>query len=204
MPTPPEPKDLIQLVLEHFFGKASIVVFMFVIATFVLAWISATRATLAFGTLARRFFDYSADKFDAASGKMRSTMSFAMSWLVFYLLASFATQIWAGSSFSPGQGNGIAELLTWSALFGALSVVGCVVLLPPDYGSGTVKLAIGVGWLIGLGYAVWWFSIKGGPKPGDWWVAPASSCALVLTAASSARLAWARGVPPHGRDREHY
>lgn len=188
MPTPPSPDDLVRMVLELFFGKASLVVFIFICVTFFLSWIGAARSTLSFGRLAGRLFDRTIDRYDNSSGKVRASIGVAIFWSLWYGVASFITQIWAGSSFSPGQGRGIAELLTWAALFGLTAVAGCLLLLPGDYEGVSVYGAITLGYLFGLFYAVVWFTSKGGPRPGDWYIAPAASCCLVLIMAASARL----------------
>jgi len=41
---------------------------------------------------------------------------------------------------------------------------------------------------MGLLWAVWAFTTKGGPAPGDWWVCPALSCIGVLGSAVRMRI----------------
>jgi hypothetical protein len=119
----------------------------------------------------------------------------AGAWVVFYGVASLVTQIWAGGPFSPGQGGGLGELLAWSGLYGLITVVGSVILLPSGRDEVDELLVFipliggAVGYVIGLVYALFAFQMKGGPEPGDWWVAPAASCCLALVAASYFRLA---------------
>ncbi|WP_216699020.1 hypothetical protein, partial [Arthrobacter sp. 35/47] len=72
--------------------------------------------------------------------------------------------------------------------FGVFTVIGAFVLLPSNYSSSGVWIGLFLGYLVGLVYAVVNFSLKGGPEPGDWWVAPAASCCLILVAASLARM----------------
>jgi len=182
------PDDLMRLVLEHFFGRASIVVFMFVLVMAIIAWVSAVRHGLSIMGLLKAFFSYSSDRLDGASQKFRSVVFLAVFWIVWYGVASFVTQIWAGSEYSPGQGNGLTELLMWSAMFGLLALSG-VALLMPRSGEAVVPVAAAAaGYFAGAGYAVYWFTQKGGPQPGDWWVAPAFSCCFAFVAAGYSRL----------------
>lgn len=182
------PETVVQLLLQQFFGPASLVVFAWVLITAAVAWIELSKKALRAKDLARHLFDLLHDDYSRKSGKVQSTLALACVWVVFYGLASFVTQIWAGSSFSPGQGGGIAELLAWSTLFGALAVFGALILLPSDYDGALIFAALFIGYIVGIAYAIVWFTAGGGPKPGDWWVAPASSCCLILVAASYGRI----------------
>ena len=46
--------------------------------------------------------------------------------------------------------------------------------------AGAVFLAAVVGQAVGSGIAIVWFTAKGGPGPGDWWIGPAAA-ALAVT-----------------------
>lgn len=177
------PDGLVRLVLEQFFGRASIVVFVWVLATAAIAWIGLARNALRLRDIAASF-----SSGPKSGPKARAIFQLAVIWVVLYGIASFVTQLWAGSQFSPGQGGGLAELLTWSALFGLLTVVGLIILLPPDYAFTGIFVTPFIGYLIGFVYAAVSFTQKGGPVPGDWWVAPAASCCLVLVSASYSRV----------------
>lgn len=182
------PGDLVQLVLEQFFGRASLVVFVWVLVTALIGWIELARFSGKASQLISGFFAVSEGDFGWRSGKVRTTLRLAWIWILLYGIASFVTQLWAGSEFSPGQGGGLAELLTWSAAFGALTLLGTLLLLPRQYANAGIYSAPLIGYVIGLVYAVVNFTQRGGPTPGDWWVAPAASCTVVLVVASYARL----------------
>lgn len=107
----------------------------------------------------------------------------AWRWVLLYAVLSFVTQLWSGSAYSQGQGGGLAELIRWSVIFGVIAVAVTVerafngnrVLI-----SGAVFLAAVVGHAVGTGIALYWFTVKGGPAAGDWWVGPAAA-ALAVT-----------------------
>ena len=181
------PDDLVRLVLEQFFGRASLVVFLWVLITSAIAWIDLARQTGRARTVLSTFFSSQSDA-SGRRGKIRASVQIAGIWIVLYAIASFVTQIWAGSGSSPGQGGGLAELLTWSVMFGVLAVIGVFVILPAGYTPGVIFSMPIIGYVVGLVSAVVIFTQKGGPVPGDWWVAPAASCCLVLVAVSHVRL----------------
>lgn len=110
-------------------------------------------------------------------------VGFAAGWAVLYGVLSFVTQLWAGSQFSEGQGGGLRELIKWLLIFGAIAVT--VVVERAINGSRIIQvkgalIAAIVGHLLGTGIALIWFTWKGGPEEGDWWVAPA--CATLVVA----------------------
>lgn len=182
------PDGLVRLVLEQFFGRASIVVFMWVLFTAAFAWIGVGKKAVQGRVLIKRFFSFLSDDFGRRSGKVRSTLQLAGTWAVFYGIASFVTQLWAGSDFSKGQGDGLTELISWSVLFGVFTLTFALLLLPSDYEGSSIFISLYVGYGVGLVYATIDFTLNGPPRPGDWWVAPAASCCLVLVAASAARM----------------
>lgn len=110
-------------------------------------------------------------------------LGLAWRWALLYAVLSFLTQLWAGSTYSQGQGGGLAELIKWSVIFGLIAIAVTVeraingnrVLV-----GGGVFLAAVVGQAIGTGVALYWFTAKGGPIAGDWWVGPAFA-ALAVT-----------------------
>lgn len=114
---------------------------------------------------------------------LRVGVVFVLRWTLLYGVLSFVTQLWAGSQFSTGQGGGFGELIKWSAIFGAIAVA--VVVERAVNGSRVIDgkasfyVAV-VGQLIGTGIALMWFTAKGGPTAGDWWVGPACA-ALAVT-----------------------
>ena len=184
VPTPPTPDSVTASLLEHFFGSPSLVVATFLILNALWAWWGLARGTV---TLSSVLLDRSWDSLDVGSFKVRATLKTAVAWILCYLPASFVTQLWAGSQFSPGQGGGLSELLRWSGLFGCLTVVGCLYIVPssgPVHGDQHWAPLIGLfgGYLLGLIWAVIAFTEKGGPGPGDWWVCPAMSCIGVVGA----------------------
>lgn len=182
------PDGLVRLVLEQFFGRASIVVFMWVLITASIAWIGFGKKAVQTKVLVQRFFSFLSDDYGRRSGKVRTTLQLAGTWAIFYGIASFVTQLWAGSDFSKGQGDGITELISWSVLFGVFTLVCAFFLLPSDYEGGSVFISLFIGYGVGLVYATVDFTVNGPPRPGDWWIAPAASCCLVLVAASAARM----------------
>lgn len=100
-------------------------------------------------------------------------------WVGWFLPASFVTQIWAGSSFSPGQGGGFRELIFWSLLFGFLLLVFVAFAKEIGYtraDTDEVRMAIVIGFFLGALYFVYRVSATGGmPSTGSWWPAPAGS-----------------------------
>lgn len=109
-------------------------------------------------------------------------LGIAWRWMLLYVVLSLVTQLWAGSQYSSGQGGGFAELIRWSAVFGVIAVAvrverafnGTRIVDPT-----AVLFAAGIGHLLGGVLAVWWFTSKGGPETGDWWVAPALAATCV-------------------------
>lgn len=184
-PLPPDPTDLIKIVLESFFGPASIVVFCFALITVALAWVSVYRQSVSLPSKIQQFFQAIPGAF---TDKVRAGVLLAFEWIVFYGIASVATQIVAGGEFSPGQGYGWVELATWSAIFGTVSFVGVVLIFPKGGNPNTILGGLFFGYVIGFIIAMIWFGSKGGPVVGDWWIAPASSCCIILVAVSVQRL----------------
>lgn len=114
---------------------------------------------------------------------LRAGAGFAVRWVVLYGVLSYVTQLWAGSQYSVGQGGGLGELIKWSTIFGAIALA--VVIERVVNGSRVIDgkaafYAAVVGQLVGTGVALWWFTAKGGPAAGDWWVGPACA-ALAVT-----------------------
>ncbi len=100
----------------------------------------------------------------------------AWRWAVAYALLCGATLLWAGSQYSSGQGGGLDELVRWSVVFGLITTVvaaeraaGGVRVVAPQ----AVLMAALAGHAVGTGVAVYWFTTKGGPVAGDWWIGPA-------------------------------
>lgn len=114
---------------------------------------------------------------------LRVATGFALRWVLLYGVLSFVTQLWAGSQFSQGQGGGLGELIKWSAIFGAIALA--VVAERAINGSRVIDvkaafIAAVIGQAIGTAVALLWFTAKGGPTAGDWWVGPAFA-ALTVT-----------------------
>lgn len=175
----PTPDSVAAWLLALAFGSPSFVVSLFLFVNCLWAWWSLGRDT---ARVARVVWDRSLDKPYEKSLKYRATLRLAVGWCIFYGAASFITQIWAGSQYSKSQGGGLKELLQWSAIFGVAAILGCLLLTPtrgPQFTDPgwTPFGGMGVGYVIGLVWAVIAFTAKaGGPRPGDWWVCPAMSC----------------------------
>jgi hypothetical protein len=187
---PPTPDSTAAWFLGILVGSPSLVVSTFLVVNSLWAWWSLARDSV---STAKVLLDRSHDKFGLGSFKVRATLRLAVAWSVYYLAASFVTQIWAGSRYSPGQGGGFEELVRWSALFGAVAVLGCLHLVPSrpqKYGDHHWTPLFGLfgGYLLGLMWAVFAFSAKNGPEPGDWWVCPAMSCIGILGSALRMRI----------------
>lgn len=105
----------------------------------------------------------------------RQAATFAAGWLLMFVPAAFVTQIWAGASTSPGQGGGFSELMGWVALFGVIATV-LVAVGANRHGAGDAgeRATMGsrIGFAVGAVIAIVWFTTKGGPSVGDWWVGP--------------------------------
>ncbi|MFI6233993.1 hypothetical protein ACIBD9_10610 [Micromonospora sp. NPDC050784] len=185
MSEPPTPDSVIEWFLGLLFGSPSLVVSTFLVVSTLWAWWSFGRDAVGVTSV---LLDRSHDQFRLGSFKVQATLRMAVAWSILYLVASFVTQIWAGSQFSPDQGGGLRELLQWSGIFGLIAVAGCLYLVPsraPKHGDQHWAPLLGVfgGYLLGLVWAVLAFTQKGGPDPGDWWVCPALSCVGVLGSA---------------------
>lgn len=119
---------------------------------------------------------------------------FGVRWALLYGVLSFMTQLWAGGQYSAGQGGGLAELVRWSVIFGVIAVA--VVAERAINGDRVVEarasfMAAVVGQLIGTALALVWFTMKGGPREGDWWVGPAVAALCVAL--------WVHLVAPRAR-----
>ena len=186
----PTPDSLFQRLLEHFFESPSLVVSTYGVLVALWAWWRFGRGAFKLGSLV---LDRSYDTPFYSSFKVWGTLRTALSWLGLYLPASFVTQIWAGSQYSPGQGGGFGELVKWSLVFGAAAVLVCALLVPseaPRFGDRYWVPLGGLfgGYGLGMAWAVYAFSMKGGPSPGDWWVCPAMSCIGVAGSALRVRM----------------
>ncbi|MET7345478.1 hypothetical protein [Streptomyces sp. NPDC005547] len=187
--TVPSPESTGTWLLGRVFGSPSLVVTTFLVANALWAWWSLGRSTVA---TAATVFNRAQDRLGPQTLKVGATWRITVAWALFYALASFVTQIWAGSQFSPGQGGGIEELLLWSAAFGAITVAGCFYLTPsqgPRHGDPRWAPYVGMmgGYACGLIWAVIVFTQRG-PEPGDWWVCPAMSCVGALGSALRMRI----------------
>lgn len=191
MKDPPTPDATVAWLLGLVFGSPSLVVTLFVFVNCLWAWWSLGRDTVKLVGVMR---DRTLEQPFVQRLRFRASMRLALAWTVLYGVASFITQIWAGSQYSKKQGGGLGELLMWSALFGVIAVFGCFVLAPdrgPQFDSPRWAPygGMGLGYMIGLFWAVMAFSSRpGGPKQGDWWICPALSCVGVLGASLNMRI----------------
>lgn len=119
----------------------------------------------------------------------REVWGFIWRWALFYLVASFVSQIWAGSRFSPGQGGGIKELLAWSTLFGVVSVVVVVVAIRAgrNVEAGWAFAGAVIGHFVGAVAAIVYWTAVHPPGPGQWWVGPGFAAAGVLVSVAVSR-----------------
>lgn len=107
----------------------------------------------------------------------------AWRWAALYAALCLVTQLWAGSQYSAGQGGGLAELVGWSVVFGLVAVGASVErAINGDrvVDPGAVLRVAAVGHGLGTAVALGWFTAKGGPERGDWWVAPALAALAVV------------------------
>lgn len=111
----PTPDKTTAWLLGLLFGSPSLVVSTFLVLNFFWSWWSFGRGvtTTVSSILARP-----AATPVTRSLKVSASFRTVAAWVALYGPASFITQIWAGSQYSPGQGGGLAELLGWSAFFG--------------------------------------------------------------------------------------
>lgn len=176
------PDSVVAWLLGLAFGSPSLVVSAFLLLNALWAWWSLARDT---AKLTSIIIDRSHDKYERRSFKYGATLRTAVGWACLYIPASYVTQIWAGSEFSPGQGGGLKELLQWSGAFGVLALLACFYLVPsrgPKFGDRHWAPLLGLvgGYMLGAAWAVYAFTLKNGPDPGDWWVCPAMSCVGVI------------------------
>lgn len=104
----------------------------------------------------------------------------AAAWWASFVPLSFVTQVWAGSEFSPGQGGGYGELMAWSTMFGLAAVGTVLVVNAWSLADGRDGRSFGEeaygsaakGFFLAAILAGIYFSRKGGPEAGDWWIGP--------------------------------
>lgn len=106
----------------------------------------------------------------------------ALWWALLYCVLVLLTVIFASWDDPLPQGGGASELAMWSTLFGLIVAGVCTERAARgtrlvDVG-GVTKIAM-VGHVVGAIFAVVYFTMKGGPRPGDWWVGPAFAAAFV-------------------------
>lgn len=111
-----------------------------------------------------------------------ATRRVAIRWAIASVVLSGITQLWAGSGASPGNGGGFAELILWASVFGAIVVAmtwdrARHANHPVD--AESVWNSAAVGFVIAGLIAVVWFTAKGGPTTGDWFVGPAGAALAV-------------------------
>ncbi len=179
----PTPDRVLEDLLAVFFGRPSLIVSTFLVLNFLWSWWSLGRSALSLGTVIAA--EIPGKTSEGPSFKLAAATRLAAGWMVLYVPAAFITQLWAGGTYSPGQGGGIAELLRWSFLFGVFAVLACYFLSPsvaPRFGDKRWAPFSGLlfGYLFGAVWAVIGFSMRGGPQEGDWWVAPSMSLVGVL------------------------
>lgn len=187
---PSTPDKVLEDLLAAFFGRPSLVVSTFLIVNFIWSWWSLGRSALSLGAVIASDVPRRAGR---AGFKAGAATRLAIGWALLYVPASFVTQLWAGSSYSPGQGGGLAELLRWSAIFGAIAVLSCFAIspsVPPRFGDKRWAPLSGLflGYLLGAAWAAVGFTMQGGPENGDWWVAPSMSLVGVLGATLRMRI----------------
>jgi len=113
-------------------------------------------------------------------------------WAGYFIPLSLVTTIWAGYGDDGEQryGDGLRELLLWSALFGVLIVTATALLgrrdaaglagRSPLYFSDETQDTARTGFIVGAVLAIGVFSLAGGPEPGLWFFGPAGAAAGFL------------------------
>jgi len=190
MVDPMTPDAAIEWLLGLVFGSPSLVVSTYLVLNALWSWWALGRGVVESAAALR---DRSHDVAGKKSLKAGATARTALAWVLLYVPASFVTQLWAGSEYSPGQGGGVVELLEWSALFGLIAIAGCAFVIPirgPRHGdpNWAPLFSLFGGYALGALWATIAFTLKDGPSPGDWWVCPALSCIGVLGAAMRMRI----------------
>jgi hypothetical protein len=175
---PPTPDSVVEAFLTTFFGSPSLVVSTFIALNFVWAWWTFGRSVF---VSTASVLDRSFDTSRTSSFKIRSSIRTGIAWVLLYGVASLVTQLWAGSQYYPGQGGGLGELVGWSVLFGLITVILNLYIVPsrgPKHGDPNWAPLLGIvnGYVFGLVWAIIAFTSNNGPQPGDWWVCPALSC----------------------------
>lgn len=76
------------------------------------------------------------------------------------------------------KGGGFMELIAWVAVFGVASIAMVAercIRTDPTGVSGRAQTGALVGFLVGGVAVIAWFSSKGGPGTGDWFIGPAGA-----------------------------
>jgi hypothetical protein len=116
----------------------------------------------------------------AVGSAIKGVVLIGVAWWAAFVPLAFVTQIWAGSSFSEGQGGGFGELMSWVNLFGVFAVLVAGFGYNHLYRLGRFEAldtydqmaAATKGFGVAAVLAIIWFTSKGGPSEGDWFVGP--------------------------------
>ena len=188
--------DAVWFILQNAPVKVVLVILGPMLISAFIGAVTQSRHDLSFPDLAFTFCQPLSQPYDPPSRKFRTVLVLSACWVSWYAPACFVTQLWAGNEYSPGQGYGLPELLTWSVLFGAVTIAGAAVMMPHNGSHGLLTVAaVVVGYLIGSMVALARFVPQDGPNPGDWWWAPAFSCAFVLVVVAQLRISVIRRTP---------
>ncbi len=185
----PTPDSLVESLLASLFGRASIVVSVFLLLNFLWSWGSLARSTLSLGALITAEIPQEAqldtDPPKENSLKIGACARLAVGWALLYVPASLITQLFAGGALSPGMGGGLEELLWWSLLCGGMAMAACYIICPsapPRFGDRRWAPLAGlfIGYSIGATWMLVLLFTQPPPESGDWWIAPGMSLIGVI------------------------
>jgi hypothetical protein len=114
-------------------------------------------------------------------GVLANIFSASLVWWGSFIPLAFVTQIYAGSTVSPGGGGGFSELFAWTNGFGVMVLI--LVAIRSVAGSNSsqrdarafdseVFQSGAIGYGVAAVVAIVWFMSKGGPSSGNWFIGP--------------------------------
>ena len=123
----PTPDYIVEKVVALIFGSPSIQLSIYLLLSLLWAWINLAKDALNLLNLIRTRIPRVEGEPDV---KVGSTLRLAVNWFLLYVPASFAVAFWGRRHGLSGQAVLLHDLLRWSMLFGALSLLANFIIVP--------------------------------------------------------------------------